>query len=81
MFILFAIYTKQDLYQKALAVEKKNLNLIVLNSLNDKGAGFGGSTNKVTFITEEQDIIEHDLKSKEEVAVDLMNQIIKQIHA
>lgn len=77
----FALETNNELENAKGKLNSKNLNLIVLNSLNDKGAGFGGSTNKVTFITEEQDIIEHDLKSKEEVAVDLMNQIIKQIHA
>lgn len=77
----FALETNNELENAKGKLKAKNLNLIVLNSLNDKGAGFGGSTNKVTFITEKQDIIQHDLKSKEEVAVDLMNQIIKQIHA
>lgn len=77
----FALETNNELENAKGKLKAKNLNLIVLNSLNDKGAGFGGSTNKVTFITEKQDIIQHDLKSKKEVAVDLMNQIIKQIHA
>lgn len=77
----FALETNNELENAKGKLKAKNLNLIVLNSLNDKGAGFGGSTNKVTFITEHQDIIQHDLKSKQEVAVDLMNQIIKQIHA
>lgn len=77
----FALETNDELENATGKLKAKNLNLIVLNSLNDKGAGFGGSTNKVTFITEEQDILEQDLKSKREVAVDLINQIIKQIHA
>lgn len=77
----FALETNNELENAKGKLKAKNLNLIVLNSLNDKGAGFGGSTNKVTFITEKQDIIQHELKSKKEVAVDLMNQIIKQIHA
>ncbi|HUH28776.1 phosphopantothenoylcysteine decarboxylase, partial [Gelidibacter sp.] len=77
----FALETNNELENAKGKLKAKNLNLIVLNSLNDKGAGFGGSTNKVTFITEGHDIIQHDLKSKEEVAADLMNQIIKQIHA
>ena len=76
----FALETNNELENAKGKLKAKNLNLIVLNSLKDKGAGFGGSTNKVTFITEEQDVIEHDLKSKHEVAVDLMNQIINQIH-
>ncbi|EPR70632.1 Phosphopantothenoylcysteine decarboxylase [Winogradskyella psychrotolerans RS-3] len=59
----------------------KNLDLIVLNSLQDKGAGFGVSTNKVTFITSSNDIIENELKSKADVAQDLMHLILKQTHA
>ena len=62
-------------------LESKNLELIVLNSLQDKGAGFGVSTNKVTFITSSNDIIENELKSKAEVAQDLMQLILKQTHA
>lgn len=77
----FALETNNELENAKGKLKTKNLNLIVLNSLNDKGAGFGGSTNKVTFITDQQEIIENDLKSKQEVAVDLLNQIIKQIHA
>ena len=77
----FALETNNELENAKGKLKAKNLNLIVLNSLKDKGAGFGGSTNKVTFITEHHDIIEHDLKSKHEVAVDLFDQIIKQIHA
>lgn len=74
----FALETNNELENAKGKLKSKNLNLIVLNSLNDKGAGFGGSTNKVTFITEHLEVIQHDLKSKQEVAVDLMNQIIKQ---
>lgn len=77
----FALETNNELENAKGKLKAKNLNLIVLNSLNDKGAGFGGSTNKVTFITTENEIIQHDLKSKQEVAVDLINQIMKQIHA
>lgn len=77
----FALETTNELEHAKGKLESKNLDLIVLNSLNDKGAGFGGSTNKVTFITASQDIIEHDLKSKTEVAQDLMQQILKQTHA
>lgn len=77
----FALETNNELENAIGKLKSKNLNLIVLNSLNDKGAGFGGSTNKVTFITDQQDIMTFDLKSKHDVAVDLMDQIIKQIHA
>lgn len=77
----FALETNNELENAIGKLKSKNLNLIVLNSLNDKGAGFGGSTNKVTFITDQQDIMTFNLKSKHEVAVDLLDQIIKQIHA
>uniref|UniRef100_UPI00404965F8 bifunctional phosphopantothenoylcysteine decarboxylase/phosphopantothenate--cysteine ligase CoaBC n=1 Tax=Gelidibacter sp. TaxID=2018083 RepID=UPI00404965F8 len=77
----FALETNNELDNAKGKLEAKNLDLIVLNSLNDAGAGFGGSTNKVTFITKSGDIIHHDLKSKSEVAADLIQHIIKQNYA
>jgi phosphopantothenoylcysteine decarboxylase/phosphopantothenate--cysteine ligase len=77
----FALETNNEIENAKSKLKSKNLNLIVLNSLKDKGAGFGGSTNKVTFITNEDEVIQHDLKSKAEVAEDILNQILKQIHA
>ncbi len=74
----FALETNNELENAKGKLKAKNLNLIVLNSLNDKGAGFGGSTNKVTFITDTNKVIEHQLKPKAEVAKDLMQQIIEQ---
>ena len=77
----FALESNNELEHAQGKLKSKNLDLIVLNSLKDKGAGFGVSTNKVTFITSSNDVIEHSLKSKAEVASDLMNQIQKQLHA
>ena len=77
----FALETNNELEHAKGKLASKNLDLIVLNSLNDKGAGFGGSTNKVTFITASHEIFAHELKSKTEVAQDLMQQILKQTHA
>ena len=77
----FALETNNELEHAKGKLASKNLDLIVLNSLQDKGAGFGVSTNKVTFITSSDDIIEHQLKSKAEVAKDLMQQILKQLDA
>ncbi|TBV26947.1 bifunctional phosphopantothenoylcysteine decarboxylase/phosphopantothenate--cysteine ligase CoaBC [Meridianimaribacter sp. CL38] len=77
----FALETNNELEHAKGKLKAKNLNLIVLNSLNDKGAGFGGSTNKVTFITNDDQIIAQELKSKTQVAEDLMNQILKQLNA
>ena len=77
----FALETENEIENAKLKIQKKNLDLIVLNSLNDKGAGFGKSTNKVTFIDNSFAIEPMDLKSKEEVAFDIINKIIKKIHA
>ncbi len=77
----FALETNNELENAKGKLQSKNLDLIVLNSLQDKGAGFGGSTNKVTFITAAHEIIQHELKSKSEVAKDLMQQILKQNNA
>ncbi|WP_299117923.1 bifunctional phosphopantothenoylcysteine decarboxylase/phosphopantothenate--cysteine ligase CoaBC [uncultured Winogradskyella sp.] len=77
----FALETNNELEHAKGKLKSKNLDLIVLNSLRDKGAGFGVSTNKVTFITKSNEVIENELKSKAEVAKDLMHQILKQINA
>ena len=77
----FALETNNELENAKGKLKKKNLNLIVLNSLNDKGAGFKKETNKVTLIDVNNNITEYALKSKAEVATDIFNQIIKQIHA
>lgn len=77
----FALETNNELAHAKGKLKAKNLDLIVLNSLRDKGAGFGVSTNKVTFITKSNQVIENELKSKAEVAKDLMQQILKQIDA
>ncbi len=77
----FALETDNEIENAKSKLKSKNLNLIVLNSLKDAGAGFGGSTNKVTFITNDDEVIEQDLKSKADVATDILNQILKQIHA
>jgi len=68
----FALETndeKANAYQK---MKNKNLDAIVLNSLNDKGAGFGGDTNKITLLTPNKEIA-FDLKSKIDVAGDILD--------
>ncbi|MEL0456815.1 bifunctional phosphopantothenoylcysteine decarboxylase/phosphopantothenate--cysteine ligase CoaBC [Flavobacteriaceae bacterium SZ-1-7] len=77
----FALETENELENAKGKLKKKNLNLIVLNSLNDKGAGFKSDTNKVTFIDDKNQIMEFELKSKADVASDLMNKIISEINA
>ena len=73
----FALETENEIENAKLKIQKKNLDLIVLNSLNDKGAGFGHSTNKVIFIDRNFSIEPMELKNKEEVAVDIINKIIE----
>jgi len=77
----FALETNNELENAKEKLKRKNLNLIVLNSLKDKGAGFKSDTNKVTFIDNKEGITEFQLKSKAEVATDLLNKIISDIDA
>ncbi|KIA98726.1 bifunctional phosphopantothenoylcysteine decarboxylase/phosphopantothenate--cysteine ligase CoaBC [Flavobacterium sp. AJR] len=76
----FALETENEIENAKLKIQKKNLDLIVLNSLQDKGAGFGGGTNKVTFIDRAFAIEPMELKSKEAVAIDILNKVIKHFH-
>jgi phosphopantothenoylcysteine decarboxylase / phosphopantothenate---cysteine ligase len=73
----FALETENEIENAKQKIQKKNLNLIVLNSLQDQGAGFGKPTNKITFIDSEFKIESMQLKSKELVAVDIINKVIQ----
>lgn len=77
----FALETNNELEHAKAKLKRKHLNLIVLNSLNDKGAGFKSDTNKVTFIDDQEAVTSFQLKPKSEVAQDLLNQIIKKLNA
>jgi len=72
----FALETENEIEHAKLKIQKKNLDLIVLNSLQDEGAGFGKPTNKITFIDKSFNIEPMQLKSKEAVAEDIINKII-----
>lgn len=73
----FALETQNEIEHAKAKIVKKNLDLIVLNSLKDEGAGFGKPTNKVTFIDRDFNIEPLELKPKEEVAKDIIDKIIK----
>jgi phosphopantothenoylcysteine decarboxylase/phosphopantothenate--cysteine ligase len=72
----FALETENEIENAKAKIQKKNLDLIVLNSLQDQGAGFGKATNKVTFIDSSFRVEPMDLKSKEKVADDILNKVI-----
>ena len=76
----FALETQNELENAKTKLKKKNLDLIVLNSLNDQGAGFKINTNKITLISKDNKIIPYEVKSKKEVAFDILKYIIREIH-
>jgi len=71
----FALETNDEECNALSKLEKKNLDMIVLNSLRDKGAGFGGDTNKVTLITRDGQRYPYELKTKQQVAKDITDRI------
>jgi len=73
----FALETENEEANAKKKIDAKNFDLIVLNSLNDKGAGFGHDTNKVSLIDKKGAITEFSLKNKKEVAADIVNAIVQ----
>jgi phosphopantothenoylcysteine decarboxylase/phosphopantothenate--cysteine ligase len=73
----FALETQDELQNAQRKLQSKNLDMIVLNSLQDKGAGFGTDTNKVTFVYPNGTIKNLPLISKEEVADEIINNILE----
>ena len=71
----FALETENEVENAKSKLRNKNLDAIVLNSLNDSGAGFGKQTNKVTFIDKNFEIKPFELKTKAEVARDILHEI------
>ena len=70
----FALETNDEEANAEGKLKRKNLDFIVLNSLRDKGAGFGGDTNKITLI-DANGSLEHPLLSKREVASIIVDKI------
>jgi phosphopantothenoylcysteine decarboxylase / phosphopantothenate---cysteine ligase len=71
----FALETNDELNNAIGKIERKNLDFIVLNSLRDAGAGFGGDTNKVTIVDKYNKIQDFELKTKEAVAKDIIEKL------
>ncbi len=72
----FALETNDEENNAQRKLEKKNLDFVVLNSLNDAGAGFRGDTNKITIIDKRNNHQSFELKTKKEVAVDIVEKLI-----
>ncbi len=75
----FALETDNEVANAIGKIQSKNLDMIVLNSLQNVGAGFGYDTNKVSIIRRDGTMIEFDLKSKQNVAQDIVDAIIEQL--
>jgi len=75
-FVGFALETEDGLANATNKLKNKSLDLIVLNSLKEPGAGFGVTTNKVTIISSSGPKITGELKPKREVASDIVDAIL-----
>jgi phosphopantothenoylcysteine decarboxylase/phosphopantothenate--cysteine ligase len=77
----FALETENEVENAKRKLIKKKLDAIILNSLNDKGAGFASNTNKITFLDKNSQIKAFELKTKAEVAVDILDEILIRLNA
>lgn len=75
----FALETENEKDNALKKLEAKKMDLIVLNSLRDEGAGFGHDTNKVSIIDQNGNMLGFALKDKKEVAVDIVNAILEKL--
>lgn len=71
----FALEKENEIVNAISKLKRKNLDLIVLNSMNDAGAGFNSETNKVTIINNKEQIFKFELKSKNLVAIDIIDKL------
>ncbi len=76
----FALETNNEMDNALQKLHKKKADCIVLNSLNDKNAGFGYDTNKITILHKSGETVEFDLKNKKEVAKDIVSFIISKLN-
>lgn len=75
----FALETHDETANATAKLVRKKLDLIVLNSMQDKGAGFGYDTNRITIIDRNNIINKFELKSKEEAARDILDKIVSML--
>ena len=77
LLIGFALETNNEKEYALKKLSSKNADMIILNSLNDSGAGFGYDTNKITIFDKKGNEYSFDTKTKQEVAADIVNTIIQ----
>ena len=77
----FALETNNEKENALKKLSAKNADLMILNSLQDAGAGFGHDTNKITIFDKTGKAFPFDMKSKKEVAIDIVNTIIQLFYA
>jgi phosphopantothenoylcysteine decarboxylase/phosphopantothenate--cysteine ligase len=71
----FALETDDEMDHAKRKLKNKNLDFIVLNSLNDQGAGFGLTTNRISIIESSGSVAEYELKAKDQVACDILDRV------
>jgi len=79
MLVGFALETNNEIRHAREKLAKKNLDAIVLNSMNDPGAGFGHNTNKITILNTKGETFAFDLQSKKDVARDIVNYVVNHL--
>ena len=75
----FALETNDEVNNATSKLLRKNLDFIILNSLNDKGAGFQADTNKITIIDRNNKTYNFELKRKDKVAVDIVDRMVEEM--
>jgi phosphopantothenoylcysteine decarboxylase/phosphopantothenate--cysteine ligase len=73
----FALESQNEMENARTKLQSKNLDMIVVNSLKDEGAGFGFDTNKISILTADGQVFNYPLKSKREVAIDIVSRMIE----
>jgi phosphopantothenoylcysteine decarboxylase/phosphopantothenate--cysteine ligase len=76
----FALETDNEVSNAREKLGRKNFDFIILNSLQDKGSGFNSDTNKITIIGKDNKMMRFKLKSKHDVAIDIIHYFEKMLH-
>ena len=77
----FALETEHAMENARKKLIEKGLDMIILNSMKDPGAGFHRDTNKISILDKNNNLVNFELKNKTEVAKDIVNNLIKYLHA